>query len=207
MEPTGLALGLVGLAGVFSACLDVVERVDSYRDFGVDSRAILSQFDADKLLFRKWGKAVGLEENGKIANDHHKNLDDPTIVSIVRDILHSINDIAGEPGEGSSPGQHLPFKKFRGNASGKSKIGWALRQKARFITLLQQFGNLVDKLHALVPPQSTNDTIHPIRRTHTGPDLPVDEASGLGDRRASRFSDHDSQLILLELDKQIKRKG
>ena len=41
MEIVGLGLGIAGLAGIFTSCLDVVERVDSYRDFGVDSRAII----------------------------------------------------------------------------------------------------------------------------------------------------------------------
>jgi hypothetical protein len=54
MEPISFTVGIVGLAGLFSVCLDVIDKVDSYKDFGVDSRAIIAQFDADRYLFTKW---------------------------------------------------------------------------------------------------------------------------------------------------------
>lgn len=37
MEPVGLAVGVLGLAGLFSTCLEAVDKVQSYRSFGVDS--------------------------------------------------------------------------------------------------------------------------------------------------------------------------
>ena len=52
MEPISFTVGIVGLAGLFSVCLDVIDKVDSYKDYGVESRSILAQFDADKHLCR-----------------------------------------------------------------------------------------------------------------------------------------------------------
>ena len=37
MESAGLAIGIIGLTGLFSAYMDVIEKFDAYRDFGVDS--------------------------------------------------------------------------------------------------------------------------------------------------------------------------
>jgi len=37
-----VASGIAGLAGLVSICLDVIDRVDSYRDFGVESRSIVA---------------------------------------------------------------------------------------------------------------------------------------------------------------------
>ncbi|KAH7144327.1 ankyrin-1, partial [Dactylonectria estremocensis] len=66
MEPVGLAVGIAGLAGLFSSCLEVVENVDSYRDFEHDSRSLAAQFDADRLRFQQWGRSIGIEE-GQLA--------------------------------------------------------------------------------------------------------------------------------------------
>ncbi|KAH7389220.1 hypothetical protein BKA64DRAFT_680071 [Cadophora sp. MPI-SDFR-AT-0126] len=44
MDPFTLATGIAGfagLAGFFSTCLDVIGRVDSYKDFEVESRSIM----------------------------------------------------------------------------------------------------------------------------------------------------------------------
>lgn len=221
MEPAGLAIGVAGLAGVFSTCLDVVERIDSYRDFGVDSRAIISQFDADRILFQQWGKAVGLEGN-RLESDHHKRLDDPVVLSIVQKILVSINEIAGVPGDVSSSQQqglgstkskgqaytsrHLPFEKFRGESSRRNKVEWTLRQKARFVALSQQFGGLVERLRALVPPESTSEVVPTMRRTRTGLNPSMDGSSRTRDRQNGPVASLDSQLILIEIEKQIERK-
>src|SRR5437762_8290269 len=61
MEPGGLAVSIVGLAGLFSLCLDVIEKVEKYKDFGTDSRTLIAQFEADKLRFKRWGEKVGFK--------------------------------------------------------------------------------------------------------------------------------------------------
>ncbi|KAK2016068.1 ankyrin-1, partial [Colletotrichum eremochloae] len=64
MEPVGLAVGVVGLAGLFSTCLEAVQKIDSYKNFGRDSRFLEAQFNASKHRFTEWGQAVGFE-NGR----------------------------------------------------------------------------------------------------------------------------------------------
>ncbi|GKT51786.1 uncharacterized protein ColSpa_11967 [Colletotrichum spaethianum] len=53
MEPVGLAVGIVGLAGLFSSCLEAVEKFDSYKNFGRDSRSLATLFDTDKHRFEQ----------------------------------------------------------------------------------------------------------------------------------------------------------
>ncbi|KAI1264016.1 hypothetical protein F5Y18DRAFT_392257 [Xylariaceae sp. FL1019] len=76
MEPVGLTVGIIGLAGLFSTCLDVVERWDSYKDFGVESEALVARFEADRALFRRWGQSIGIDR-GTQGHGHHEALDDP----------------------------------------------------------------------------------------------------------------------------------
>ncbi|KAH7124486.1 ankyrin-1, partial [Dactylonectria macrodidyma] len=67
MEPIGLAVGIAGLAGLFSSCLEVVEKVNSYRSFGSDSHVLDAQFKSEKLRLEQWGRAVGLDQGNKAA--------------------------------------------------------------------------------------------------------------------------------------------
>lgn len=146
MEPAGLAVGLAGLVGTFNACLDILDRIDSYNDYGVDSRAVIRQFDADRLLFCQWGNAVGLGiEDGELRDDYHPRLDDPKVRKAVQDILNSIKEIAGSPtahaGQIGSKNRvknsGALFERFRENNSRTSKVGWTMH-KAKFHALAQQ---------------------------------------------------------------------
>jgi len=170
MEPIGFTVGVVRLAGLFSVCLDVIDKVDSYKDFGVDSRAIIAQFKADKHLFTQWAQDVGIDNN-KLKNKYHTRLDNQEINSIVQEILSSIQEIFSrtegtmsnlqpvvEAGPTSFPdgirflNTRQKAQKPRGAISQRSRIGWSLRSKAKFISQVQQFGALVQRLHSLVPP-------------------------------------------------------
>lgn len=170
MEPISFTVGIVGLAGLFSVCLDVIDKVDSYKDFGVDSRAIVAQFEADKHLFTKWAQDVGISKDKQKGN-YHKHLDDPETYSIVQKILSIIEEIfrktestvsnlqpVVEAGPTSFPDSirflntHQKSQKPKGTLSKRSGIGWSLRSKAKFISQVQQFGALVQRLQSLVPP-------------------------------------------------------
>ena len=170
MEPIGFAVGVVSLAGLFSVCLDVIDKVDSYKEFGVESRSIIAQFEADKHLFTKWAQDVGIDKD-KPNNNCHSYLDNPETNLIVQKILSSIQEIFSktegtvsnlqpvvEAGPTSFPGgiHFLNTRKKSQNPEGaiskRGRIGWSLRSKAKFIYQVQQFGALVQRLHSLVPP-------------------------------------------------------
>jgi hypothetical protein len=188
MEPIGFAVGIAGLAGLFSVCLDVIDKVDSYKDFGVESRSIIAQFEADKHLFTKWAQDVGIDKD-KIKNNHHSHLDNPKTNLIVRKILSSIQEIfiktertvsnlqpAVEVGPTSSPDGILFLntrKKSQnpgGDISKRGRIGWSLRSKAKFIYQAQQFEALVQRLHSLVPPDGLTRPVN-VHKGTTGNDL------------------------------------
>jgi hypothetical protein len=171
MEPISFTVGIVRLAGLFSVCLDFIDAVDSYKEFGLESRSIVAQFKADKLLFTQWAQDVGIGKN-KLKNNYHTRLDDQEIKSIVQEILSSIQEIfshtegtmsnlqsAVEAGPISFPnGIQFPnarqtTQKLEGALSKRTRIGWSLRRKAKFISQVQQFGDLVQRLYSLVPPE------------------------------------------------------
>jgi Prion-inhibition and propagation len=60
MESAGLTIGVVGLAGLFSTCMECFDYIQLGRTFGEDFGKCLLRLDAAKLRFSRWGEAVGL---------------------------------------------------------------------------------------------------------------------------------------------------
>ncbi|KAH7128917.1 ankyrin-1, partial [Dactylonectria macrodidyma] len=56
MEPIGLAVGIAGLAGLFSSCLEAVDMIHTYLSFGADSQVLDTRFRAAKVRLEKWGR-------------------------------------------------------------------------------------------------------------------------------------------------------
>ena len=155
MEIAGLAIGVAGLAGLFSACEDAINHVDSYRKFGVESRYLSAQLEADRVIFQKWRDGVGISKGGSL-EFHDKRLDDPSTFAAVSRILMSIQEVWGfanprasklqpKPGDDPpilqikgralilrhyEPGNHLPLK------SG-DKLRWSMGGKNKFSTQVE----------------------------------------------------------------------
>jgi len=188
MDPIGFTIGVVGLAGLFSVCLDVIETVDSYKDYGPESRSIIAQFEADKHLFKNWAQDVGIDRD-KTNNNYQNRLDDPETNLIVQKVLSSIQEIfsqtegtvsnlqpAVDVGPTSFPrGIHFLNTRQKSQNPGaaiskRGRIGWSLRSKAKFIYQVQQFGALVQRLHSLVPPDAQTGAVK-VHRSTIGNDL------------------------------------
>ncbi|KAH7408750.1 prion-inhibition and propagation-domain-containing protein [Phaeosphaeria sp. MPI-PUGE-AT-0046c] len=59
MEAVGLGIGLVGLVGLFSACIDCFELVERGRYHGRDYLLLETKFTNQRLRLRTWGQACG----------------------------------------------------------------------------------------------------------------------------------------------------
>ncbi|RYP26210.1 hypothetical protein DL768_011775 [Monosporascus sp. mg162] len=195
MEPVGLAVGIAGLAGLFSVCLDVIDKVDSYRDYGIDSRAITAQFEADKHLFKIWARDVGFEK-GNLNENHHDHLDSPDTRAVVEKLLASINEIFSKSESNVSnltPKSKNKIQRDDATVPNKDRIGWTLRGKQKFTAQVQQFGALVQKLYSLVPLYTLADGIN----ANTGP-----ECADRGSLNDEWFAN--SQRIIIEMQKRIE---
>ena len=164
MEPIGLAVGFVGLAGLFSTCLDVIDKIEAFKDFGADSQALFTQYEAFRLMFTQWGRQVGIR-NGELQTNHHSALDDEETATVVKKILLSIQAVFDKtettfPELRSPHGASTQNKSLLGGweeqqhpqtTSKTGKFRWAIKGKATFLARVQQFGTLVQTLHSLVP--------------------------------------------------------
>lgn len=60
MEPAGLAVGVIGLAGLFNNAIDCFKYVQLGRNFGVDFQTNLIKLDIARLRLSRWGRSIGL---------------------------------------------------------------------------------------------------------------------------------------------------
>lgn len=159
MEPVSFAVGIIGLAGLFSTCLDAVERFDSWRDYDSEFRSLVAQFKAQKLRLTKWGLAVGLEDD-ELSYEHNALLDDPKIESTVKELLLAINAVCRDEdkafltpmlGKDEKPTKDQLSYRHTPRESKRQKLGWVLRTKAKRVAQVDQFSKLVETLHDLIP--------------------------------------------------------
>ena len=175
MEIAGLA---VGIPGLLTSCLELVERVDYYRTFGVHSRQLVARCETSKLRLREWANCVGISDD-KLSDGHHPRLDHPEIASVVKMILLSLCDVFQEsehtrtrlrlqPEQANPVSQHWPIlrrneiheKKVGLNlSSARSGIAWAVKFRSQFTNQVEMFEVLVDRLYDLVPPDRTEGQI------------------------------------------------
>jgi len=161
MEPASLGIGVAALVGLFSTCLDIVEKWDSYKGFGVESASLIARLTADRVRFKQWGRSVGISGPEENSPDRHVALDDPSVQAAVDLVLQSIqnldkdaNKFTEKPAYAAPPrGDPMPTAPSRG-----TRVSWALRGKARLLDLVASFESLVQKLYDLVPPALTTKT-------------------------------------------------
>lgn len=176
MEPVGLAVGLVGL---FSTCMDVMQRVDSYRTAGRDSRQLDAQLNATMHLFERWGDGVGISK-GKLSDTHHPDLDNARTYAVVHGLLNSIKDFSTTSNEPTSPKglQKAPSFPVLGDLSSHGpkisrwqKTAWALRGKLKHTGCVQALAGLVSDLYNVVSPDTAGSSAS--TRTPSFKDLSV----------------------------------
>lgn len=191
MEAVGLGVGFVGLAGLFTACLDAIDKISSYRSSRTDARDLDAQLVAEKLRLERWGRKVGFE-GGSLSVDHHPGLDDERIHRAVEDLLTIIRDIC-EPAPGPGSGPSELSQSTRTGLSEKTetrwkRFTWAIRGKEGRTKEVDLLAKIIQQLHYLVPP-AQEDGMDP----HLGPDFTqkvglFEDGKGHGPRLLERLA-------------------
>ncbi|CAI7652798.1 unnamed protein product [Penicillium crustosum] len=167
MEPVSFAVGIIGLAGLFSTCLEAVERFDSWKDYDSEFRSLVAQFKAQKLRLAKWGVAVGLEDD-ELSYVHNALLDDPKIESMVKEILLAIDAVCRDEdkafltpmlGKDENSTKDQLFHRHAPRESKRQKLGWVFRTRAKRVTQVDNFSKLVESLHNLIPIEDPKEQI------------------------------------------------
>ncbi|CAJ2509407.1 Uu.00g144330.m01.CDS01 [Anthostomella pinea] len=178
MEAAGLAIRVAGLAGLVSTARDITDTRDTYKSYGLESRPRLAQRDALAALVQQWCISVGYDEGG-LKENHHQNLNDPTVLKAVQDITQYISTINGDgktipPSTSATseaaaswpqhsrthPNERRQLEQPQGLALRKDKLKWALKDKKNVSEQNQFMESLLNTLLKLVPPSQPGDQDH-----------------------------------------------
>ncbi|SCO54286.1 uncharacterized protein FFNC_15439 [Fusarium fujikuroi] len=164
MEVAGLVIGVAGLAGLFTSCLEAVDIIQSYQTFRTDSHTLNTRFRVAKTLFEQWGLRVGIE-HGRLLPHHHSGLDDENTSTRVMEILHiiikTICDDSNKPLYQAGAVRRDCEQTYTGMpGSRRQKLSWAFRRKGMRAEEVEIFEKLVDQLDKLVPSRESMPLIH-----------------------------------------------
>ena len=117
MDPASLTLSVVGLASLFSTCLEALDKVQSYSSFSTDSHVLNTRFKATRARFEQWGRGVSIK-HGQLLDHHHPALDDedtsPEVWDLLAIIIKTICDADDDVptrSRGLRIGQHAPSRR------------------------------------------------------------------------------------------------
>jgi ankyrin repeat protein/GTPase SAR1 family protein len=159
--------------------MDVMQRVDSYKTAGRDSRQLDAQLNATMHLLERWGDGVGISK-GKLSDNHHPDLDNPRTFAVVQGLLNSIKDFSAVLNDPPSPKglQKTPSFPISGDVSAHGskisrwqKTAWALRGKLKQTSHVQTLAGLVPDLYNVVSPDTTGSKA--LTRTPSFKDLSI----------------------------------
>lgn len=151
MEAAGLGIGIIGLAGLFTSCLDAVDKISSYRSSRTDAQDLDAQLEADKLRFAQWGREVGFDK-GNLADSHHPKLDDEDTLRAVRRLLLVIQKICEPGARGSGNLARIGSGLAENGESRWRRAAWAVRGKEVRSKQVELLGKVIQQLHDLVSP-------------------------------------------------------
>ena len=181
MEPVGFTIGVAGLAGAFTACVDCFEYIQLGRQFGRDYGKCLLKLDAAKVRMSRWGAAVGLGPEPYLkrqisASDKELGL----AQNLLEQIMESFKDAEGiserfkkhsiiqktrtddllvyDANSDLDPSYqrlHLTMRELANQrqrgTSIRKKTSWALYEKKRFDTMIEDITRFVGELVELFP--------------------------------------------------------
>lgn len=188
MEPVGLALGVIGLAGVFKSCVELFGYFSTYRSYGDDYDLLDAKLHIEKTVLLQWADRVRL-----LHEDYDRRLDNLAIRDAVSRVLCSIMHLLSEtsslqqrygmkPADESSSYPLIPqssaigeslvkqfmddFKAMRVRmqqqkvtTSTPSKLKWMIMDKDKFNALVKELSHFSSKLDVLVPGYPSEDAV------------------------------------------------
>ncbi|KAF2651038.1 hypothetical protein K491DRAFT_682475 [Lophiostoma macrostomum CBS 122681] len=177
MEPTGLAVGIVGLASSFSSAVECFRYVRIVKRSEYDFQTLTLELDMTQVRLTRWGNALGLTECGDDSSTIPTTLDGQYAKDNVNFAIKNLDQIAAafenaekkinsmNPGTISDASlnettqaahnsltriceKRLPFK-----AKLKDRVKWALWEKEELTSLINDIDKLVTNVMDLLPPR------------------------------------------------------
>lgn len=179
-EVTGLAVGALGLIGLFSSCLDCLELIQIGRSFAKENAVLCTKYEVEKERFLIWGDAAGICNTDK---PHQNSLDRKWISSVTDQILLTLKLLFEDTAKLQSRYGLRPIKSVDLPESGQDflktwhfqsfrrhfaafqarivrdqkqqsfirKVRWAVTDQKKFLALVEDIRQLIDGLQEITP--------------------------------------------------------
>ncbi|KAI6756914.1 hypothetical protein HG530_011512 [Fusarium avenaceum] len=168
MEPAGFVVGLSGVVGLFTSCLEIVQRYDTYKTATRDKRSLDVQLDGAIYRLKHWGNSVGIKGE-KLSDNHHPAFRNPETIGLVNAILRNIGEILdlSDDANRSVDVQKAPacvINHHQFSSSTKlprlERAAWALGGRFKQTNHIQALEPLVSLLYDIVPPAGAKPLLH-----------------------------------------------
>ena len=228
MEPLGLGVGIAGLAGAFTACIDCFEYVQLGRQFGQDYGKCILKLDAARLRISRWGVAMGLgpepharpeisasdeelaqslleqiqqsfEDAERISERFKKHTSTRNPDSDDLLVYNSTSDVDPEYKRLHLTMRELALKRQKGTSIRK-KTAWALYEKKRFTGIIEDVVGFTDELLSLFP--ATQDDQRELCKTELSA---IDKSQDLALVRDAAC--REDQMLSAEITKELEKRG
>ncbi|KAI9844206.1 MAG: blue light receptor [Sclerophora amabilis] len=174
VEPVGLTLGVAALASLFTTCIECFDLIQLGRTFGRDSELLFTQFEVEKTRLLIWGDSVnilGLEQCAQSSRlyAHHVQVTVEKILHCIFMLFADVNELSKRYGlkrerdqcqsavisERSTATRKTLFKasfarftthiaRSQASAGISTKTRWAIHDRAKFKTMVDDLGKLID---------------------------------------------------------------
>jgi Prion-inhibition and propagation len=186
MEPAGFAIGVACLAGAFTSCIECFEYVQLGRKFGEDYGKCVLRLDAAKVRMSRWGASVGLGAEPRTQQQISASEEEFRLArSLLEQIIDTFEDAEKLSGRFKKHAimqktktedlivydaksdldtkyqwLHLTMRelvtKRQHETSLLKKTTWALYEKKRFDTMIDDVTGFVNELVELFPAAQDN---------------------------------------------------
>jgi hypothetical protein len=177
MEVAGFVIGavsLVGIAGLYSTCLQILEQIDTGRHVNSTASPLSARWVASQHLLKVWGNRIGIED-GAIHTPYHPKLDDDNARGVVFYLLAILENIMSDQKRltdryGLSSQLHptslmtnvtevVDKMSLKGSSTRiglRRRFRWAITDRTKFTDLVKELEVIVDRLYVTMPPEKEN---------------------------------------------------
>ena len=170
MDPTGLTIGVVGLAGLVSTCIEAFQVLSSIRAFSRDTEILFTKLDIEKELFLQWAQQVGLLKKHRVDGRLFDRRTDALICRILQEINGMLTEARAMEGKYGQIAQ-APWRRSghhyeeRGRFEDEwdhrlregKKVGfgrkfiWTVHGRDELKSLIDELGYFIGKLYQMIP--------------------------------------------------------
>lgn len=230
MEPVGLGIGIAGLAGAFTACIDCFEYIQLGRQFGQDFGKCLLKLDTAKLRMSRWGVVIGLGPELHLTPQLSVSEEEMMLAkSLLEQILESFEDAeriserfkkhtsmrninsqellicnAASDIDSDYQSLHLTMRelahKRQKGTSIRKKTAWVLYEKKRFEGMIEDVTGFISRLVDLFPAMQDDQ-----RALCTTEVSAINKSQDLA--LLNNVAYEDDQMFAAEITKELKKRG